>query len=148
MAVEKGNRRAKVAMRVTSLRMGDDLWRLLEAEATRVGVSVSQYVREAALARASAAAGARGEDPFRLLGGVPGSSGNAVAGEPIHERRNRAFARASDVRHSAAAIQQGAVATQAESQQALRQAHRVKGAIPFRRPGAQGPTDPLADTSN
>jgi hypothetical protein len=54
-------------MRVTAIRMGHDLWGLLEAEAAQLGVSVSQYVREAALARAAAAAAARGEDPYELL---------------------------------------------------------------------------------
>ena len=54
-------------MKTTTLRFGHDLWDLLEAEARRAGVSVSQYVREAALARAAAAAGARGESPFELL---------------------------------------------------------------------------------
>jgi hypothetical protein len=48
-------------MKVTTVRFGVDLWGLLDAEAARVGVSVSQYIREAALARAAAAAAARGE---------------------------------------------------------------------------------------
>jgi hypothetical protein len=51
-------------MKVTTLRFGEDLWTLLEQEAALAGVSVSQYVREAALARAAAAAGARGESPY------------------------------------------------------------------------------------
>jgi hypothetical protein len=54
-------------MRVSAIRFGTDLWQLLESEAARVGVSVSQYVREAALARATAAAAARGADPFEVL---------------------------------------------------------------------------------
>jgi hypothetical protein len=57
-------------MKVTSVRFGSDLWELLEGEAARVGVSVSQYLREAALARATAAAAARGEAPFELLAGA------------------------------------------------------------------------------
>jgi hypothetical protein len=55
-------------MRVTAIRVGRDLWSLLEKEAALVGVSVSQYIREAALARASGAAAVRGEDPTALLG--------------------------------------------------------------------------------
>ncbi len=47
--------------------MGEDLWALLEGEAERAGVSVSQYVREAALARAAFAAGARADVPGELL---------------------------------------------------------------------------------
>jgi len=54
-------------MRLTAIRMGDDLWRLLEGEAARVGVSVSQYIREAALSRAAAAAALRGEDAHAVL---------------------------------------------------------------------------------
>src|SRR4051794_34583176 len=44
-----------------------DLWALLENEAAREGVSVEQYVREAALARAIAAAVLTGEGRFELL---------------------------------------------------------------------------------
>jgi len=57
-------------MKVTTVRFGTDLWRLLEAEAESVGVSVSQYIREAALARAAAAAAARGQAPYELLAGA------------------------------------------------------------------------------
>jgi uncharacterized protein (DUF1778 family) len=35
------------------VRIGADLWALLEREAALTGVSVAQYVREAALARAA-----------------------------------------------------------------------------------------------
>jgi hypothetical protein len=55
-------------MKVTTVRFGADLWRLLEAEAAYAGISVSQYIREAALARAAAVA-ARGHGPFELLAG-------------------------------------------------------------------------------
>jgi hypothetical protein len=54
-------------MKVTTVRFGRDLWELLESEAGLVGTSVSQYIREAALARAAASAGSRGESPFELL---------------------------------------------------------------------------------
>lgn len=57
-------------MKVTTVRFGEDLWRLLEFEASESGVSVSQYIREAALARAAAAARARGTGPFELLAGA------------------------------------------------------------------------------
>jgi hypothetical protein len=57
-------------MKVTTVRFGTDLWRLLEAEAAYAGVSTSQYIREAALARAAAAAAARGHGPFELLAGA------------------------------------------------------------------------------
>ena len=60
-------RTKSAAMKVTTVRFGEDLWALLEAEAARAGVSVSQYVREAALARAAFAAGARADMPAGIL---------------------------------------------------------------------------------
>lgn len=101
--------RAKAAMKVTAIRFGQDLWRLLEGEAARVGVSVSQYVREAALARAAAAAKARGEDPLDLL---------ARAGED-----KPSFRSARDVRGQAQETRSEAQAVRAESRQA---AHRAR----------------------
>jgi hypothetical protein len=53
-------------MHQTTVRFGSDLWEALEREATRLGVSVAQYVREAALARLVYAAGQRGDDQFDL----------------------------------------------------------------------------------
>lgn len=72
------NMRRAHTMRVTTLRFGTDLWALLEREAEAAGTSVSQYVREAALARASASAGARGDVPFALLS----AGAREVAGSP------------------------------------------------------------------
>jgi hypothetical protein len=51
-------------MKVTTVRFSDELWATIQAEAELAGVSASQFIREAALARAAAAAGARGEVPF------------------------------------------------------------------------------------
>ena len=51
-------------MHQTTLRFPEDLWRFLEEEARSLGVSVAQYVREAALARAAYDAGRRGEPLF------------------------------------------------------------------------------------
>lgn len=100
-------------MKVTTVRFGQDLWRLLEREAELAGVSVSQYVREAALARAAASAGTRGEIPFDALA----SSAREVAG--VHradlthrtgiERALSALARAvaADRRDSSVAVRAG-----------------------------------------
>jgi Mobilization protein NikA len=52
------------AMKVTTVRFSEDLWATIQAEAEIAGVSASQFIREAALARASAASAARGELPF------------------------------------------------------------------------------------
>jgi hypothetical protein len=51
-------------MKVTTVRFSEDLWAAVAAEAALSGVSASQFIREAALARAATAAGARGEALF------------------------------------------------------------------------------------
>jgi|SRR3954469_9995979 len=51
-------------MHQTTLRFPEDLWEFLEQEARSLGISVAQYVREAALARAAYDAGRRGEHVF------------------------------------------------------------------------------------
>jgi len=48
-------------MHQTTVRFTVELWRALEAEAERLGVSVAQFVRDAALARLSYNAGRRDE---------------------------------------------------------------------------------------
>lgn len=109
-------------MKVTTVRFGADLWRLLEAEAALAGVSVSQYIREAALARASAAVALRGEDPLMLLAG---GTGAADVQQPVvqHARKERNTVTA--LRHRTAHTQSEASATRAEAEQAIRHAHEV-----------------------
>jgi hypothetical protein len=51
-------------MHQTTVRFGSDLWDALDVECEQLGVSVAQYVREAALARLMYSAGARGDDRF------------------------------------------------------------------------------------
>ena len=53
-------------MHQTTVRFGADLWQALEEECERLGVSVAQYLREAALTRLVYAAGKRGDDDFEL----------------------------------------------------------------------------------
>ncbi len=106
------------AMRVTTVRFGVDLWRLLEAEAARSGVSISQYIREAALARAAAAAAMRGQDPVALLGGVP----KAPVAKPLSAERQTAAA----LRRQAAETRREHRATSAEANQAIRRSHQLK----------------------
>jgi hypothetical protein len=48
-------------MRATTIRFTPELWTLLQREAEREGVSVAQYVRDAALFRVAYSAGERGE---------------------------------------------------------------------------------------
>lgn len=53
-------------MHQTTVRFGSDLWTALEQECARLGVSVAQYLREAALTRLVYAAGRRGDEEFEL----------------------------------------------------------------------------------
>jgi hypothetical protein len=45
-------------MRATTIRFPNDLWEQLEREAKKQGISVAQYVRDAALYRVAFSAGA------------------------------------------------------------------------------------------
>lgn len=107
-------------MKVTTLRFGTDLWRLLETEATNAGVSTSQYIREAALARAAAAAAARGEGPYELLAGAL----REVSREEDDPTRRADIQRtlAALSRLTAAEKRRDAHAVAAQSKQAVKQA--------------------------
>ena len=51
-----------VTLKAATIRVSPDLWSLLEEEAARQEISVSQFVRDAALLRVGHLAGARGDD--------------------------------------------------------------------------------------
>lgn len=65
-------------MRATTIRFTPELWALLQREATREGVSVAQYVRDAALFRVAYSAGIRREQE-------PGGDAEP-AGQPLQAR--------------------------------------------------------------
>jgi hypothetical protein len=92
-------------MHQTTLRFPEDLWRFLEEEAKSLGVSVAQYVREAALARAAYDAGRRGEPMFVdqavLQEGLTLSAMPAPQPAPLHAR---AIAGAEEVTSDSAAV--------------------------------------------
>ena len=50
-----------VPMRATTVRFSDDLWELLEAEASTQGISAAQFVRDATLMRLGTLSGRRGD---------------------------------------------------------------------------------------
>src|SRR5688572_13851965 len=86
-------------MHQTTVRFGADLWQSLEAECAELGISVAQFVREAALARLMYEAGRRGDPDF---GQALERSGATVA---------RALGRAtSEVSQSSALWAQGELA--------------------------------------
>jgi GAF domain-containing protein len=51
-------------MRATTVRFGGELWRLLEREAEREGVSAAQFIRDASILRVAYAMGQRGDPEF------------------------------------------------------------------------------------
>jgi hypothetical protein len=58
-----------VALKAATIRVSPELWTLLEEEAQRQEISVSQFVRDAALLRVGYLAGARGDDEgLRTIG--------------------------------------------------------------------------------
>jgi hypothetical protein len=66
-------------MRATTIRFPNDLWEQLEREARNQGISVAQYVRDAALYRVAFSAGAASDDDAR----------RDPTWRPPAERRNR-----------------------------------------------------------
>ena len=64
-----------MAMRATTVRFSDDLWSLLEQEASASGVSAAQFVRDATVLRIAYAMGRRGEpaleETLARLSGLP-----------------------------------------------------------------------------
>ena len=104
-------------MKVTTVRFGDDLWTAISSEAERAGVSASQFIREAALARAAAAAGARGEVLFDSA-----AIREAAIWSEVPDKRQRELenALAALERALAEGVRTDAAAVRAESQQARR----------------------------
>ena len=71
----------KPGMRATTVRFGADLWRELEAEAARVGVSVAQYVRDAALIRVTWERLRAEPDDYAAAAGLVGEPSEAAPPE-------------------------------------------------------------------
>jgi GAF domain-containing protein len=73
-------------MRATTVRFGDALWRLLEGEADREGVSAAQFIREATILRVAYAMGRRGDADFE---NALGRTTAPPVGPPSEQRAER-----------------------------------------------------------
>src|SRR6188472_548578 len=74
-------------MRATTVRFGDELWRLLEREAQRDGVSAAQFIRDATILRVAYAMGQRGDPDFERALGRTSAPRGADPAETEVERR-------------------------------------------------------------
>jgi hypothetical protein len=79
-----------VALKAATIRVSPELWTLLEEEAARQEISVSQFVRDAALLRVGYLAGARGDDDGLVtIGDLAMRSDGARRRFSSEERRNK-----------------------------------------------------------
>jgi hypothetical protein len=79
-----------VPLKAATIRVTQDLWTLLEEEAARQEISVSQFVRDAALLRVGYLAGARGDDDeLAKIGRLAVESDGARRRFSSEERRRR-----------------------------------------------------------
>jgi hypothetical protein len=141
-------------MHQTTVRFGTDLWEALERECSRLGLSVAQYVREAALARLVYAAGRRGDDEFELalelaVGDRPQPSGRESEVESTeHEGDDDALMQSGEAElpldRARLEIEESA-ALWAEGRQARRRAQELRGEIRSRRAEQARRTRPRPD---
>jgi uncharacterized protein (DUF1778 family) len=115
-------------MKVTTVRFSEDLWETITREAEVAGVSASQFIREAALARAAAAAGAREEMSFLRLSPTPSVHQTPPRDEATPtEGTLKDLAVTSAVNLAKAAdIRSESRALRAESQQAVRLSSKLR----------------------
>jgi GAF domain-containing protein len=87
-------------MRATTVRFGEALWKLLERESGREGVSAAQFVRDATIMRIAYAMGRRGDPGFEEALGR--AAGPAHDGTPVNgaERRQALLDAAAAVQDS------------------------------------------------
>lgn len=111
-------------MKVTTVRFSQDLWDVIAMEAALAGVSASEFIREAALARAAAAAGSRGDMPFTSFSSAAAELGRASEGSNADQRAEIHDALAKLSRAMAGSIRSDAEALRAQSHQARRVAER------------------------
>jgi hypothetical protein len=74
-------------MRATTVRFSDELWKLLEHESTREGVSAAQFIRDATIMRTAYAMGRRGDAGIEAALGELRGPPAAAAQENAEQRR-------------------------------------------------------------
>jgi hypothetical protein len=119
------------ARKDTAVEFDPVVWEVLEGEAARAGVSVRDFVCDAALARVAFGRRARGEGPRDLLaewaGAVLDDDGRGIEPAVTRQRLIAELARAQSRRR-----REEAAALRAEARQAIRRAHALgseRGAI-------------------
>jgi hypothetical protein len=70
-------------MRATTVRFGDDLWDLLETEASEQGISAAQFVRDATIMRLGVISGRRGDREASLT--LQDLAAGAISGRAAHD---------------------------------------------------------------
>ena len=73
-------------MHATTVRFTDDLWELLEREAAAQGISVAQFVRDAALMRVATVMSKRGDDGDATLARLAAAATSRVSAPPAAVR--------------------------------------------------------------
>jgi hypothetical protein len=103
-------------MHQTTVRFSADLWHEVEREAADAGVSIAQYVREAALARVAYEAGRRGDPGFEAALAHAGAPGTIAAQRTA----------ASTARHEAAVEMDSSAALWSQSELARRRSRDLR----------------------
>jgi hypothetical protein len=119
-------------MHQTTVRFGADLWDALEDECAELGVSVAQFVREAALARLLYVAGRRGDAEYEHALGVAGAPVPETGAEPVPAASD---AVASALDRSAAEMAESS-ALWAQGRLARRRAQELREDVARRRLGS------------
>jgi hypothetical protein len=118
-------------MHQTTVRFGADLWETLEEECSTLGVSVAQFVREAALTRLMYVAGRRGDPDYsRALelsdASTPASADPGETGGPDRDDAPLAIAAAHGATGRSARELSASSALWAQGRQARRRAQELR----------------------
>jgi hypothetical protein len=108
---------AKAQVRATTVRFPEEVYELVERETDLAGISISQYIREATLARLAFSAGRRGETVF-LGNEEPEIDNPSPRLQEIRHRRAELRARRDELNEEIEALVR-------EASQSMRQTRRL-----------------------